>query len=79
MEDWEKAIRIPQFSGKKDDWLIWANKFLSKATMRGYDEVMEEKLLATGDFEEDGAMKKLANNEKKADDLNKKAYNELIL
>ena len=78
-EDGEKAIRILQFNGKKEDWLMWADKFLAKATIRGYDEVLEGKLLATGELEEDGTIRKLSKSEEKANDLNKKAYNELIL
>ena len=77
-EDGEKAIITLQFSGKKEDWLMWADKFLAKAIIGGYDKVLEGKLFATGELEDDGTMKKLTNNEKKANDLNKKAYNELI-
>ena len=78
-EDEEKAIRIIQFNGKKEDWFMWADKFLAKATIRGYDKVLEGKLLATGELEEDGTIRKLSKSEEKANDLNKKAYNELIL
>ena len=77
--DGEKAIRILQFNGKKEDWLKWADKFLAKATIKGYDEVLEGKLLATGELEEDGTIRKLSKSEEKANELNKKAYNELIL
>ena len=79
IEDGEKAIRILQFNHKKKDCLMWADKFLAKTTMAGYDEVLEGKLLATGELEEDGTIMKLSKSEKKANDLNKKAYNELIL
>ena len=78
-EDGEKAIRILQFNGKKEDWLMWADKFLAKATTRGYDEVLEGKLLATRELEGDGTIRKLSKSEEKATDLNKIAYNELIL
>ena len=37
-EDREKATRILQFSGKKEDWLMWTDKLLTKATIKGYDE-----------------------------------------
>ena len=36
----EKAIRILTFSGKKDDWMMWSDKFMAKAMMKGYDEVL---------------------------------------
>lgn len=78
-EEGEKAIRILQFSGKKDDWLMWADKFMAKATIRGYDDILNGKLLATGELDEDGTTKKLSAGEVKANELNKKAYNELIL
>jgi hypothetical protein len=29
------SIRIPGFSGKKDEWLIWRLKFLAKAKFSG--------------------------------------------
>ena len=34
----EKAIRILQLSGKNEDWLMWADKFIARATIRGYDK-----------------------------------------
>ena len=70
-EEGEKAIRILQFSGKKDDWLMWADKFLAKATIRGYDDILNGKLLATGASDEEGQLSK---DKIKANEVNKKAY-----
>ena len=80
-EDCERAIRILQFSGKKEDWIMWTDKFLARATIRGYDEILMGTLLATGEssVDEDGNSKNLSKEEKHANGLNKKAYNELIL
>ena len=52
----DKAISILQFNGKKGYWLMWTDKFLAKANIRGCDEVLEGKLLATGELDEDGAL-----------------------
>ena len=41
--------------------------------------MLEGNILATGELEEDGTIRKLSKSEEKANDLNKKAYNELIL
>ena len=62
-DDGERAKRFQQFSGKKEDWIMWADKFLARATIREYD----------------GNFKNLSKEEKHANSLHKKTYNELIL
>ena len=37
----EKSIRILIFSGKKKDWNMWSEKFLAKASMRGFDGILD--------------------------------------
>ena len=78
-DDGEKAIRILQFSGKNEDWLMWADKFMARASIRGYEEILMGSVLATGEQDENGDPKELSKAEKLANSLNKKAYNELIL
>jgi len=36
----DKAIRIIPFSGKQQDWRMWSKKFLARALMKGYKEVL---------------------------------------
>ena len=73
----DKAIRILTFSGKEEDWRMWSAKFRAKASMRGYLEILDGKIVAPDDSQLEAstvteAMKKTAM-------LNCKAYNELVL
>ena len=36
----EKAIRIVQFSGKKEDWQMWHRQFLAMAGKKKYKDVL---------------------------------------
>ena len=42
-EDENKAIRVISFDDKKRSYKTWAKKFLSVATLRGYNIVFTEK------------------------------------
>ena len=53
---------------------MWDDKFLSMVTMRGYDEVLEGKLLVTGELEDYGTTRKVSTSKQKVNDLNKKAF-----
>ena len=48
----EKAIRILEFSGKNEDWLMWVDKYMARDTIRGYNEIMMGSVLATGELDE---------------------------
>ena len=63
-DDGEKSIRILQFSGKSEDWLMQADKFMARATIRGYDEILMGSVLATGVQDENGDPKELSKVEK---------------
>ena len=56
----EKAIRILQFSGKNADWLMWADKFMARASIRGYEEILVGSVLTTGEQDENGNPKELS-------------------
>ncbi len=75
----EKAIRILQLSGKNEDWLMWTDKFIARATIRGYDKILMGNVLSTGELNEKGDPDELSKAEKQANSLNKKACNEWIL
>ncbi len=52
---------------------------MAKPTIKEYDEILDGKLLATGELHEAGGAKMLSKSKIKANELNKKAHNELIL
>jgi predicted metal-dependent phosphotriesterase family hydrolase len=39
------AIQVLSFSGSKDDWPTWSEKFLAKAKRSGIKDVLLEKVL----------------------------------
>ena len=74
----EKSIRILTFSGKKEDWTMWSDKFLAKASMKGYDVILDGSIIIKDDDPSTlSTTQKEAQEEAKK--LNKRAYNELIL
>ena len=62
------------FDGKKENWTMWSEKFLAKATLKGYEDILNGKIDVPKDDEE-----KTTEEQKKATKLNKLAYNELML
>ena len=48
----ERTIRVIEFSGKEDDWKYWLIKFLARADLRGFGELLigEEKLPTKSEF-----------------------------
>ena len=70
----EKAIRILTFSGKKEDWMMWSDKFMAKAMMKGYDEILDGTVLVPDDNTTNPSP-----SQEEARKQNKLAYNELIL
>ena len=70
----EKAIRILTFSGKKEDWVMWSDKFMAKSMMKGYNEVLDGTIIVPEDKTTNPTTSK-----KEAMKMNKMAYNKLIL
>ena len=70
----EKTIRILAFTGKKEDWNMWSEKFMAKASIRGFDEILEGTLKCPKDDATN-----LNKKEETAKALNKIAFNELVL
>ncbi len=50
---------------------MWADKFTTKANMRGYDEILSGTMLAIGDEELEEELNK---EQVKSNELNKKSY-----
>ena len=46
----EKTIRVLTFSGKTQDWNMWAEKFLAKASIRCYDAILDETTTVEADY-----------------------------
>ena len=36
----DKTLRLPQFSGRNEDWPIWSGKFKIRARRKGYKDLM---------------------------------------
>ena len=73
----EKSIRILTFSGKKEDWTMWSDKFLAKASMKGYDVILDGSTIIKDDDPSTLSTTQREAHEE-AEKLNKRAYNELI-
>ena len=60
---------------------MWADKLLARATIKEYDEILLGTILTTGEssVNKEGNPNDLSKAEKHANNLNKKAYNKLIL
>jgi len=43
MTEEEKSIRVLSFSGKKDDWDFWEEKFLARASRKGFKKILLSK------------------------------------
>ena len=56
----EKTIKVLQFSGKEEDWRMWSAKFMARANLRGFAEILNAKKIAPIDTEAD-KMKKTRN------------------
>ena len=71
----ETSIKVVTFSGRKKDWPMWEEKFLARASHRGYKMVLTEDSVAIPKPDETG----LTPEQEKVKKLNEKAYMDLIL
>ena len=78
-EETEKSYRVLPFSGKHDDWRMWSRKFLARAKLKKYKDVLTGLEEVPGiDEEIDVATKggKIKTLARTANDI---AYNDLLL
>ena len=78
----ETTIRAVIFSGKKDDWESWKEKFTVRAAIKGYDHLLYEAddIDIPATYKEDGKTKcTLTEDQKELVELNKKAFGDLII
>jgi hypothetical protein len=52
MSSESKSIRVIAFSGKAKDYRMWARKFMSLASIKGYKKIMTGKEIPPGHLEE---------------------------
>ena len=75
----EKSIRIIPFNGKKEDWNIWQEKFLARARMLGYKNILKGKVTAPKDGEELDGSTDEGKMKLKLREANENAYEGLLL
>ena len=73
------AIRVLIFSGRKEDWPTWSEKFLAKAKRSGIKDVLLGKLKVPKSSEELEDKTEEGRKLIKNSDLNELAFTELIL
>ena len=75
----DTSIRVVVFSGKREDWENWREKFMVKASLRGYEGILlgDDKVPETHD--KDGKKKTLKPEEQVIIEANKKGFGDLVL
>ena len=74
MDSKEVNFRLLPFDGKKENWLMWSEKFLAKAKKKGYKKILLGKETIPPDSPKVTDKAALQTRE-----LNDEAYNDLIL
>jgi hypothetical protein len=75
----EKTIKIVQFSGLQEDWRKWSRKFLARAAMKKYKNVLLGNDVVPPENEVLDLRTTDGKAQKAARDANELAYNELLL
>jgi hypothetical protein len=75
----ETSIRVVIFSGKRDDWESWKEKFAVKAAVRGYEDILEGTVQVPETHNPDGTKKTLTADQTAIVEANKKGFGDLIL
>ena len=53
IEDDERSIRIVTFDGQEKNWFSWSRKFLARAVLKDYDEILDGTMVVPAkDYEE---------------------------
>jgi hypothetical protein len=72
-------VRVIPFSGKKDEWENWKEKFMVKAAINKYDGIINGDDEVPETHDKDGKKKTLKPEEQTIADLNKKGFGDLML
>ena len=78
-EETEKSYRVLPFSGKHDDWHMWSRKFLARAKLKKYKDVLTGLEEVPGIDEEIDVTTKGGKIKTLARTANDIAYNNLLL
>ena len=78
-EDKIETIRVLKFSGAKEDWSVWEEKFLARAKGKGYRDVLKGKTTVPDDSHVIDESTDAGKLELKARQANENAYEDLIL
>jgi hypothetical protein len=73
------AIRVLNFTGEKEEWSLWSEKFLAKARRSGVKDILLGKLTIPKTNDEVNEETDKGKTMMKIFDLNELAYTELIL
>ena len=75
----ETSIRVVVFSGKRDDWESWKEKFSVKAAIRGYEDILDGTETVPATHFTDGTKRNLTADEETIINNNKKGFGEFVL
>jgi gag-polypeptide of LTR copia-type len=75
----DTSIHVVVFSGKKEDWETWKEKFMVKASMRGYEEILLGEVGIPKTHKEDGTKVTLSSDDQAIANANKKCFGDLVL
>ena len=75
----KSTIKLPPFSGKQADWQVWSEKFLARASRKGFKDVLLGRATVPPDSEVLDLSKSEDKKKKKLRDANDYAYEALIL
>jgi hypothetical protein len=77
----ETAIRVVTFSGRKDDWITWDEKFQARARRRGYGDILlgDKSALDDANFAALSESDSTHSKQLKLRQLNELAFDDLIL
>ena len=75
----EKAIRVISFTGKLEDWRMWSRKFLARARVKKYKEVLMGTQKVPSHDEDLDLTTEAGKVKQKARTNNDNAYNDLLL
>ena len=78
-EEAEKAIRTITFSGKRQDWRMWSKKFMARAVIKNYVNVLKGTITAPRFDATIDVSTKDGKEQQKARNANEIAYSELLL
>ncbi len=79
-EEITKVIRILPFSGKQSDWRMWSKKFLARAKIQGYKDVLTMKVTLSNTVTVGSIIDAdVKSEEEKKLSYNEAAYNDLLL